>query len=300
MLQILLNKKKARFGVFFFKNIWFFQKHCLYLQSETLNLIFILMTQKLNTLLALREKFETSFKNALNDFVRKFDKDQGLFTGERKTYDALEGYADEPTKRKFRKVASTVKEQLTWLEETNTEYLKQLFTIERTNGVGIAKSELVVGGTSWGEFTSTELLRLKGFLENGKLKELYDKLPIRSETTLWDPSTDDIYFGREIYESPMDDGFAKTTLKESYILNDPHPDAKRAPVVAEKTTQVNIGHYTSQDFSGAASMREKAEILARLDLLHKAVVEALEKANDVEVTPSVLGERLFSFLHNGK
>lgn len=254
---------------------------------------------KLNTLLALREKFETTFKNALNDLVSKFKDKQGLFTGERKTYEALDGFADEPTRRKFRKVATTAKEQLDWFTQHNQEYLKQLFTIEKTNGSGVAKAELVVDGVSWGEFASTELLRLKGFLENNQLKAMYGSIPVRSEDNLWAPTTDDIYKDRLVFESPLDEGYAKTTLKEQYILPDPHPDAKRAPIVSDKSTQVNIGHYTSQDFSGCASIRERAEILARLDTLHKAVVEALEKANDVEVIPSVLGDKLFAYLHDG-
>lgn len=259
------------------------------------------MKQKLNTLLALREKFETTFKNALNDLVSKFKDNQGLFKGERKTYDALEGFADEANKRTFRKVASTVKEQLDWFMQYNLEYLKQLFTIERTNGSGVAKAELVVDGISWGEFTSTELLRLKGFLENNQLKAMYGGIPVRSETTLWTKSLNEIYADNpKIYETELEAGFNKTTLKESYILTDPHPDAKRAPVIAEKTTQVNIGKYTAQNFSGEASIRERAEIIARLDILHKAVVEALEKANDVEVIESTLGNKLFSYIHDGK
>jgi hypothetical protein len=103
-----------------------------------------------------------------------------------------------------------------------------------------------------------------------------------------------------VFETLLDKGFNKTTLSESYILTDPHPDAKRAPVTGERKTQVNIGEYSSQTFSGAASMRQRAEMIARLDILHKAVVEALEKANDVEVLDSVLGERLFDFIHEGK
>jgi hypothetical protein len=259
------------------------------------------MRQKLNTLLALREKFETTFKNALNDLVTKFKSDQGLFKGVRKTYEALEGFADEPNKRQFKKVASTVQEQLVWFAKYNLDYLKQLFTIEKTNGMGIAHAELVVDGNSWGDFTSTELLRLKGFLENGKLKEMYATLPVRSETTIWNPSTDELYKGNDkIFETDMDFGFEKTTLKTQYILPDPHPDAKRPPIVSDKSEQVNIGKYTSQNFSGEASMRERAEILARLDILHKAVVEALQKANDVEAVESMLGDKLFEYIHDGQ
>jgi hypothetical protein len=47
-------------------------------------------------------------------------------------------------------------------------------------------------------------------------------------------------------------------------------------------------------------MRERAEILARLDILHKAVVEALQKANDVEAVESMLGDKLFEYIHDGQ
>lgn len=157
-------------------------------------------------------------------------------------------------------------------------------------------------GKLWGEFTSTELLRLKGFLENSQLKKVYETLPVRSETTIWNPSTAEMYANSEgkVFETNLEEGFAKTTLKESYILPDPHPDAKRAPIVGEKSQQVNVGKYTTQEFSGAASMRERAEIIARMDILYKSVVEALQKANDVEAVESGLGGRLFDFIHEGK
>jgi hypothetical protein len=259
-----------------------------------------MQVQKLNTLLALREKYETSFKNALNDLVKKFKEKQGHFSGERKTYVALEGYADEPTKRNFRKVASTVNEQLEWFEKYNLEYLKQLFSIEKTNAAGFANAELMVDGKNWGRFTSTELLRLKGFLENSQLKAMYDNIPTREEDKIWKTTDEDIYEGREVFEGQLEEGFTKTTLKEQYILPDPHPDQKRPPMVADKNTTVNIGQFSSQQFSGAASMRERAEIMARLDVLHKATVEAIEKANDTDVIDSTLGDQLFAFIHRGE
>jgi hypothetical protein len=260
-------------------------------------------TEKLNTLLALREKYETTFKNAVKDMLNTFKKEQGLFLGERKTYQALDGFADDATKRSFKKVASTVNEQFDWFNDSIKEYMLQLFSIEKTNGVGVAKAVLTVDGKEWGEFTSTELLRLKGFLENSTLKDMYSEIPVRSETILWEKSDDEIYTDRVgIFESPKDEGFAKTTIKESYILHDPHAkeNASRTPIVGEKSTQVNIGQYSVQNYTGQASMRERAEMLRRLDVLHKAVVEALEKANDVSVVESTLGTKVFDFINKGK
>jgi regulator of protease activity HflC (stomatin/prohibitin superfamily) len=95
----------------------------------------------------------------------------------------------------------------------------------------------------------------------------------------------------------MDSGFSKTTLKESYILNDPHADKGRAPMMATRDTQVNVGKYTIQRFSGAVSMAQKAEMLKRIDSLYKAVITALENANNVEVQKSELGSKVFEYLH---
>ena len=256
----------------------------------------------LNTLLALKEKYEKTYKGSLNDMIEKFTKKQGLFKGKKNTYEALEGYADDETKRSFAKVASTVAEQLKWFEETNLPYFKQLFTIEKTNSSGTAKARLIVDGKDWGEFSSLELLRLKSLLEDDRIKMMFKEIPVRSESQIWEPTKAELYKDTPgIFETPMNEGFAKTTLKNKIIVNDPHiKDApNRPPITDEKSVQVNVGKATSQEFSGEASMRERALMQKRLDLLHKAVVEALENANSVPIIESDLGEGVLSFIIRG-
>jgi hypothetical protein len=123
-------------------------------------------------------------------------------------------------------------------------------------------------------------------------------LPVRDESQIWTPSTDDMYANRDVFQTPRVDGFAKTTLKTSYILTDPHADKNpnRPPMLGEESKQVNIGAYTSQMYSGQLSMRERAEMLVRLDTLYKGVIAALEKANNVEVVQSDLGDKALKFL----
>jgi hypothetical protein len=67
-------------------------------------------------------------------------------------------------------------------------------------------------------------------------------------------------------------------------------------MLGEESKQVNIGAYTSQMYSGQLSMRERAEMLVRLDTLYKGVIAALEKANNVEVVQSDLGDKALKFL----
>jgi hypothetical protein len=258
---------------------------------------------KLNTLLGLREKVEAGFRGALDDMLQKFKKNQGLFKGERKTYVAADGYADEPTKRTFKRVQSTVKEQLDWLEESSKDFMDIVFSIEKTNATGKVKAELIVAGENWGEFSSLELLRLKTTLENSKLKSLYPILAIRTSTESWKISDDAEYEGQDgLYQTDVSGGSSKTTLKESYILKDPHMEpggtTNRPPIIAERNTQAEIGTYTVQNFSGEMSALERANILVRYNELMKAVIIALQEANNVASETSVLGTKVFKFLHN--
>jgi hypothetical protein len=255
-------------------------------------------TPKLHILLALREKGEVVYKNGISDLVAKFKNKQGIFKGARRTYEATPGFSDDPTKRGLVLVESTIKEQFDYFLGVNKEHLNNVFAIERTNSGGGAVAELIVAGTSFGTYSSLELLRLKSMLEDSKLKEMIQDIPIRSEAINWSKSSEDLYKDKEIFETEMESFIARTTQKETYIVNDPHvKDApNRAPIVAEKSTVVEMGHGTSQFFSGEYSLRERAYMIARLNTIHTAVIAALEKANDAEIQPSDLGEKAIQFL----
>ena len=84
-------------------------------------------TNKLSTFLGLRERVEKTFQNGIEELFQKFKNKQGLFKGERKTYTPIEGYADEPTERSWKSVASTVKEQYNWLVTHSKDYLEVVF-----------------------------------------------------------------------------------------------------------------------------------------------------------------------------
>lgn len=253
-------------------------------------------TKKQSVLLGLRDKLEKSFQAMLDDMTSKFKNKQGLFMGERKTFTAIDGFADDPTKRGYINVASTVREQLDWFKEHTADFLKTTFSIEKTNAKGLT-AELIVGGESWGQYSTLELLRLKSILDS-KLRLMIDELPIRQETQIWNKTGDPNYVGREIYETPIDKGFTKTTLKEKIIVLDPHiKDVPgRQPVTDDISRQVNTGEYTIQNFSGAITNQERAELKVRYNTLYTAIIEALEKANNADSEESDLGDKMLSFL----
>lgn len=259
---------------------------------------------KLNVLLAKTDSLAASFKAGLKDYIKFFKGSQGAFKGMHKTYSPREGTIDEPSMRGVIMVQTTVDEKLDWLEETQKEYIDALFSQEKTNASGVAKAHLKVDEVDFGELTTLELLRLKTILESSELKDMYETIPVRSDSEVWNKTTHEEYLGREIYESKLTVGVKKSTTKESYILQDPNLDKLKdsegyKPQIATKDTIIELGDYTAQAFTGEYSHRERAEILRRRDRLLVAVISAIKEANDCEVVESELtAEKLFGYLHN--
>lgn len=254
-------------------------------------------TPTLNVFLGLREREEKTFKNMLEDMSDKFKKKQGMFLGENKTYVPFDGYTDEPAKRSYVHVASTAMDQLDYLKENTRQYLEVVMSIEKTNCLSGSQVELIVENDSWGMFTQLELLRLKGILDNSLFKQIYANVPTRDLSIHWSLSEREEYKGRGVWETKVDSGKAKTTTKTTYIVQDPHADkGNRPPVTATTDTQVEVGEFTSQKFSGALGYSDKARMITKIDTLYKAVIAALEECNAVEIIKSDLGTKLFDYI----
>lgn len=258
---------------------------------------------KLNILLAKTDALATVFKNMIADFSKFFNKAQGAFAGEKKTYQANEGTLDEPSKRGNVLVQTTVDEKLQYFLSQSADYINSLFSQERTNASGVASADLIVGGSNWGNFSSLELLRLKGLLETSGIKAMIADIPVRSDSEEWERTDEEMYEGRLIYESPRLSGVNITTVKENYILKDPNVDSNSpsyTPTVAVKTTLMELGQYSVQRFSGAWSQRERAHALKRASDLHVAVSTALKECNQCDVVESQLtAQKIFGFIFHG-
>jgi len=259
---------------------------------------------KLYGLLAVTDSLAVSFKNMLKDYINFFKNNQGAFTGEKKTYTPAGDAVDEPKHRGNRLVQTTVDEKFEWFVENTEKYLKTLFDQEATNASGMAVADLIVDGKDFGTYSSLELLRLKSILENGDLLAMYGLIPVRSDAEEWNKTVEENYKDRAIYENPMLSWDNKTTEKESYILTDPNldkiGDKNYTPQLGTKNTTRLLGHGTTQKFSGEWSQRQRATALKRIKLFHIGVVEALKKANDVEIRSSVFDpKKFFDYINQG-
>jgi len=260
------------------------------------------MSRKLKLVLALTQDAAARYVAIVKDYAKFFDKSQGAFTGFKNTYQQNDVMIDDPTKRGYVKVVTTVPEKLDYFIKSAETYIQNVLTKERTNGMGVATADLVVGGTSWGEFTSNELLCLKSILEKGELIQMIQSIPVRTETDIWEPNTAEEYKNRAIVQKPLVEQINKTTVKEQQILIDPNldklkPGSDYKPQITSRDTVVELGKQTRQEFSGQWTHLQRATALEKLIELRNAVTTALEQANDVEVIESTLtAEKLFGYI----
>lgn len=259
---------------------------------------------KVNVILALTEQGFSVFKAMIADYTVFFRSKQGAFKGFRKTYAPRPDTTDEPSLRGFQKIETTVEEKLKWFEKSVVNYIDNKLSIEATNANG-ACAPLVIEGKTVATLSTLELMSLKSLLENKELMGMYSIIPVRSDSEIWDKTSEEVYADRDVYEQAIMEGKRKTTIKEQYILNDPNvgllkDSSSYKPQLASKDTTVELGDWTTQMFSGEWTHTKRANLLARKNIMYLAVIEALKKANEVEaVASSLKASTIFDYLHNG-
>lgn len=263
---------------------------------------------KLNVLLAKTDSLRAKFKNMIADHTQFYKNKQDAFKGVKATYKEREGCADDPSKRKYVKVVTTVDEKIDYFIKESADFVDALMSQEKTNASGVAKAHLIVDGSDWGEFTSLELLRLKSLLESsdlGNLESMLSNIPVRPDSEVWGKTTAEEYTGRNIWEKPLENGESRTSDKEEYILEDPNLTTKQLPAGYQPKTSFRtkirvVGDYTLQYFSGEWSHRERAGALKRRNDLLVAVGVALKECNDCTAVESNLtAEKIFGYIFKG-
>ena len=261
---------------------------------------------KMNTLLALVDHSSKVIASAIRDYTIFFKTKQGMFRGEKKTYEPRDGFIDDPTKRGVTKVTTTVDEKLNWLLPMIKEHLNDLFSIEATNSADAIKFELKVGDKSFGNVTALDLMRLKNILTDEKLIDMLSSIPVRSDAEVWEKSDNPDYRGRDVFETPLTKGVTRTTETHEEILPDPNIDpahipANYRPAITNKKTTYEIGDYTLQKFTGEWNQRQRAELLRRRSEVLEAAIAGLKEINDVQMRqPNLKVNDLIDYIIYGK
>lgn len=243
---------------------------------------------KLNTLLALREKLANRYAAMIGDYTSFFKNKQGAFRGVLKTHSPLDGYQVDQTKVANERIVTTVNEKMDWFLKEASEYINTTLAIEASNGENAPMVPLVFEGKEYGPFSATVLLRLRGIVENDKLATMLSLIPVREETKVWVPTTEEDYIKRgNIFETERQEGETRTTETHQEILKDPNLDPQHLPsnyraMTTDIKKTVKTGDYTTQFFTGEWTHQQRANLLKRRSALIDAINIALQKVNDRE------------------
>ena len=260
---------------------------------------------KLNVQLAKRQHSQSIFKKLLSDTLDFFRRKESPFQGFQKTYTPRGDYPIDYQYVGNKRVVSTVGEKMDYFEKHSGEYINNMLAVEATNATA-AKAELIVDGLSFGMLSTMELLALKSFVESKDFVNYYEELPVRSEVWKWTPSTDSEHNHRDIYTTDPIIGEDKTSEVTPYILQDPNVEllvdkSKYVPVQASKRVDIIKGDKRAEIFSGELAIQDRAEMLARRSKFYEGILEAIEKANLVEVVESqCTAQKLFDYIRKGK
>jgi hypothetical protein len=264
------------------------------------------MKWKLNELLA-KKKHQESIASAMTkDYIATFKRlGSSIFQGFRKTYLPVDDNPVDYNEIALQRVENTVHSKLDYYETNASPHFDYLMAVEATNAQA-ARADLIYDGVVVANLSTIELLALKSYLDRKEFADMYEHLPVRNETIEWKKSEDEEVKGEGIWSTNPIKGIDKTSEVTKYILEDPNiqflvDKSKYVPIQAEKRVEKIKGHKESRLFSGEISHKERAVFLSNLSKLKEAIIEALERGNDVPVVESTFNsEKLFDILHRGK
>lgn len=208
----------------------------------------------------------------------------GSFTGQLIHYEEIiEGELEIPEERV--ELVTTVTKELDQLENILGKYIDASIQKEMTNSQ--AEATVSVDGL---EFTlsATALLNLESKLED--LKDVYEGIPTLDPTQVW--HYDD---AQDTYVSETRAAYRYKKVPKSFVA---YEATKEHPAQVEVFNEDIPTHKRETIvYSGAISVAEKREKLARIDELLTAVKQARQRANDIEASDIKIADEIFAWIN---
>jgi len=243
---------------------------------------------KLHEVLAVEKTRNTAATNLLDETSNKFHKDQ-FFSGHIKTLkmlvDSPENAAIEEAARDEKALPTTVPETLEYVLDFWAQAEDVTFAKNKTNQ--IANADLIFRGQVLvPNVPVDELLGLETRLQT--LRNVMDRIPTLDASKEWSLADN----GRKgQYVSVGEEVTSKTektmTAVVLYEATEKHP-AQIEKVTADKV----VGTFKRRLSSGAATSKQKADVIAILDELLVEAKQARQRANSVEVINEKIGHKI--------
>jgi len=251
---------------------------------------------KLHEVLVVEGELAGVFKNILQETLTTFDKKPDHFQGFDKKLElfAAERKAEEVDEHK--EVTETVPSKLVYMfghvvrfidcnlqkESANQAATADVIVVDETTGVATTI------GTS---LPATFLLGLETKLK--LIREVLQAIPTVPPGFTWTAEVNaeksGLWRRNEIEVRQKTEKVVKPVVL--YPATDKHPAQ-----VKELSEDVQVGKYTTMHYNGMLTPLDKSRLLGRVDALARAVKQARQRANAVEVPQVAVGKAIQDFI----
>lgn len=244
---------------------------------------------KLHELLAVEPDLKADAQRAQKNTNLLFTQATSQFEGQNKSYTVTkEGEDQLPSE--IRKVATTVSEELENFQEIFSNWMDVVIQKEVTNQSATAdvvvEGELLLKGVP-----ATALLNLEGKLT--EVLQIYKNIPTYDPTIKWT-------FNDDLNVFVSDPVTTYRTKKMPKVLEKSPATDKHPAQVDVFNEDVRVGEYITVNYSGMISVKDKRELLKRVNTLLRAVKEARQRANDTEAIIDSYADKIFGYINKGK
>jgi hypothetical protein len=180
-----------------------------------------------------------------------------------------------------------VREKIKYTTQSWTKYLDSVFQKESANQKAVADLALDDGTVIQKAVPATVLLGLESKLK--EIRGMYESVPTLAPGENWekDPKTGE---WKAVSERLR-------TIKEQTPVVMVQPTQFHPAQVQMVTKDVRTGRIVTTKQSSLFTPAEKSAVLGRVDDLIRAVKRARMRANNVEVDPGAIGDKLFNYIH---
>jgi hypothetical protein len=248
--------------------------------------------KKLHEHLAIESDLKNKSNTVSEETVVTFNKKADHFLGALRTLKMVDAAREhEEASGEVRKeLVTTVDDKLKYTWESFTPYFDGLLTKEKANQVAVA--DLIVDGEVLGkDLPATFLLGMEERLK--RVRDVYDAVPTQQPGISWIP---DPTKGSGVFRAEHPERVQKTEkdfqFRELSKATDKHP----AQIEKWDASKV-VGTYTTEKWTSMWTPAEKSLRLGRIDELLKAVKQARQRANAIDVVESGIGEKFRQYIH---
>lgn len=253
------------------------------------------MTKKVaqfHELIAVEADLKESATQMMADALNTFSKKPDHFKGHVKSTVYFDSARENENTTDEKALVTTVDDKLNYALSFLGKYYDALLQKEATNQV--ASADLVVDGVTIAEnVPSTFLLGMENRLKN--LRDVLIAIPTLEPNMTWDLDQSADRAG--IYKSPPVVQM-KSELTHSYKVlyeaTEHHPAN-----IKELTEQKPVARMETVHTSGMWTPHRKANAIARLDKMLRAVKRARQQANTAEIQRRTISDQMFAYVLGG-